>query len=478
MQKNSGLKNFLFPIFIILLLLFVLEGTMRLGGWVLSAHQRQMNARLTKQKSEYRILCLGESTTARGGNDSWPEQLEEVLKEKNINVKVINGGIEGIVSDAITAKLKGDLDKYQPDLVIIMMGVNDWQGTVPFEQNSQTGAILFFKDLRVFKLFRAMYFNLGWLFSKVLPRESAMSREPNISKALPGESAMSEDYPKSLSIQVITPLDEYIHSGNTYCEQQQYALAEDLLKKAVQMEPKNGRANCSLMDCYKLQEKYEQVFALAKEYSKYVDPDHYDIGVCTSLGDVYFSLRQYPQAEQMYIKALDLNPKYEPAYTGLGLCYAVEGKQRESYALAQKIAQEGVKNDRLLGFVAIVYNQNGEQKKGQEYERKAEKFRATYYNPVTRHNYRFVADLLRQRGIRLICMQYPLRRLEPLIKMFASVEGITFLENREVFQAALEPGKYSEYFTDNFAGDFGHCTREGNRIIAQNVANLILREIF
>jgi hypothetical protein len=71
-----GIKSFFGRIFIVIIcflfLLFVLEMGMRLSGWVLSSHQRQINLSLAGGKDGYRILCLGESTTARGGVDSWP----------------------------------------------------------------------------------------------------------------------------------------------------------------------------------------------------------------------------------------------------------------------------------------------------------------------------------------------------------------------------------------------------------------------
>ena len=39
----------------------------------------------------------------------------------------------------------------------------------------------------------------------------------------------------------------------------------------------------------------------------------------------------------------------------------------------------------------------------------------------------------------------------------------------------MEGREYSKYFSDTFANDFGHCTREGNRLIAENLADTILK---
>jgi len=29
-----------------------------------------------------------------------------------------------------------------------------------------------------------------------------------------------------------------------------------------------------------------------------------------------------------------------------------------------------------------------------------------------------------------------------------------------------------------FGGDFGHCTHKGNRLLAENIANVIFKEVF
>ena len=72
----------------------LLESGLRLGGFIFYSAQAHRNWQATKQKGTYRILCLGESTTALGGDDSYPSQLEEILNQSNIGIKfsVINRG--------------------------------------------------------------------------------------------------------------------------------------------------------------------------------------------------------------------------------------------------------------------------------------------------------------------------------------------------------------------------------------------------
>ncbi len=75
-------------------------------------------------------------------------------------------------------------------------------------------------------------------------------------------------------------------------------------------------------------------------------------------------------------------------------------------------------------------------------------------------------------------MQYPVRNVEPLKQIFAQDEGVIFVDNESVFKEALKKVSYKEYFKDMFAGDFGHCTDKGNRLLAENIANTIFKRVF
>jgi tetratricopeptide (TPR) repeat protein len=337
-----------------------------------------------------------------------------------------------------------------------MVGVNDWVGTVRYENNPQTKIVLFLKDLRVFKLGRTIYLNLSQLFSK--------------HSFMVGSSAEAKTYISESSDAPSVAIERHVRLGNMYCDQHKYWLSEQLLERAMQIDPQDGFACHCLVVCYKNQGRYEDALGVLKDYIRLSNNNE---GVCVDLGDIYMTLNRYSEAETMYKKALEFNPKYEPAYTGLGLCYTLEGKGQNNYKLAQKIASENIENDRMHGFVAAVYDLHGEHDKALEYSRKAEEFRSRYYNPATRHNYQLIKDMVSQKGAKLICMQYPLRSIDSLKKMFDSVDGVIFVENKRPFIDAIKLGKHEDYFTDNFGGDFGHCTRKGNRLIAENVADTI-----
>jgi lysophospholipase L1-like esterase len=71
-----------------------------------------------------------------------------------------------------------------------------------------------------------------------------------------------------------------------------------------------------------------------------------------------------------------------------------------------------------------------------------------------------------------------MRSVEPLKKIFEGKEGVFFVDNEKKFKEAVQKGRYEDYFVDIFGGDFGHCNAKGNMMLAENIANVILKEVF
>jgi hypothetical protein len=72
-----------------------------------------------------------------------------------------------------------------------------------------------------------------------------------------------------------------------------------------------------------------------------------------------------------------------------------------------------------------------------------------------------------------------MRSLAPLKNLFQdNDQGIVFVDNENIFKNAVRKDGPGVYFKDMFGGDFGHCTDKGNRLLAENIANTILKEVF
>jgi len=101
----------------------LLEGGLRVAGWVARGSQRQANARALAEGADIRVMCVGESTTEVGG---YPRILEEILDgSSDRSYSVFNLGRSGEDSTTILAELPDNLDRFEPHVVVAMMGAND-----------------------------------------------------------------------------------------------------------------------------------------------------------------------------------------------------------------------------------------------------------------------------------------------------------------------------------------------------------------
>jgi len=87
----------------------------------------KQNALIPKPKGLYRILCLGGSTTeGEGGNLSYPQQLESMLREKYPNnIEVINAGKFFYTTQHSIIQYLFYLNDLNPDLIIMFEAIND-----------------------------------------------------------------------------------------------------------------------------------------------------------------------------------------------------------------------------------------------------------------------------------------------------------------------------------------------------------------
>jgi len=89
---------------------------------------RSAEITIPKQEDEFRILCIGGSTTEEGASNetTYPSLMEGCLAQAfpDRKIEVVNAGISGISSDWHLLRIN-DYLKWEPDLVIIHVGVND-----------------------------------------------------------------------------------------------------------------------------------------------------------------------------------------------------------------------------------------------------------------------------------------------------------------------------------------------------------------
>ena len=415
-----------------------LEAALRLGGFVVLSMQEYKNRQALNQKGTYRIMCLGESTTA----GQYPLFLQEILNQRDIGIKfkVIDKGIPGINTEDILDRLESNIKTYDPDMVIAMMGVNDKGVYTPYETISSSTIKRLLLSLRTYKLAR--------LLGRHIRSKTQGRRLFELEKG--GDSP-----------------------GKVYQDQREFIRAENIFKEALKIDPKDIRAWVALANLYKersLLSKAETSFKKAIELAPR------DVELYIHLSQFYHTKGQFSQEEELLKEAIKICPANDRLYFELARNYKSQGKYARAEDMFNKSIKLNPQNSRSYLELEEVYL--GQRELAKEYTEKLIFTTSGVNKPITINNYSKVKEILYKRGISLVVVQYPLRSLKSLKKIFKDDEGIIFLDNESTFKVAVNKDDYSTYFRDMFAGDFGHCTHQGNRLLAENIADVILKEVF
>ena len=538
----------------IFLSLFLIETGLRLGGFTLLAVQEHRNRVSIKKGGAYRILCLGESTTA----GQWPPFLEAALNRSGTGIQftVIDEGKNGTNTGAVLNRLESYLDKYHPDMVVAMMGVND-PGAVhlPADTPSASKPALFIKSFKTYKLARLL-FHMAFKTNRwALPPEGTQTQLTTL-PALPatgpdtGDAESVQKLKKELKLNPgngkahlqlgwlyrdqgklqqaeeefkkalkLNPENYEASSklGWLYLEQEKFQQAEMCIKKALQINPGNDSAYLQLWAIYREQGKFQQAeeeFKKELEFNPENSERHFQLGSIyrhqekfrqaeerfkkalelnpdnsethLQLGSIYRHQGKFKQAEERFKKALELNPGDEEAFLQLEMTYQIQGKSQQAEETFKKALKFNTGTSETYFQLANLYREQGKFQQAEERFKKAmnlntETPKGHYgsYSRFTANNYLAIKTILDERKIRLVCVQYPMNNAALVKNIFTGkADDIVFVDNEKIFKEAVRKFGYAAYFRDMFGGNFGHCTDNGNKLLGENIAGVILKEIF
>jgi Flp pilus assembly protein TadD len=488
--------------------LIALELGLRFGGLLFISFQENSNRISLSKKSTYRILCLGESTTAR----QYPSFLEEALNQRNIGVRfsVIDKGVIAATTADILKRLEENLAFFRPDMVIVMMGFNDRR-------------ILYYKDIpeadtalfRYCKTYRLMRLLFTRLFKKsensvVYDREyegvqagseiihrnqvEFFEKEKLYRRAIELDPQNSEPYIRlgqlyqnsgqlaeaEVLLKKAIELDPqnsepYIRLGQLYFKGGQLAEAEVLLKKAIELDPQNSKPYIRLGQLYQNSGQLAEAEVLLKKAIE-LDPQNSDTYI--KFGQFLQNIGQPSAAEVFYKKAIELDPEREGDITELADFYWQQGKLLQAEESLRRVITKNPQDDLAYRILERLYRKTNRVGLAEAVKKKRDDLRLDEYKTITVNNFLRLKAILDKKRVRLVCVQYPMRSVKPLKKIFEGENGIVFVDNEQLFKDSVDGGNYYEYFIDTFAGDFGHCTTKGNRMLAENIANTIMQEVF
>ena len=161
---NPSLRNGIKFLVLFVIILVELEIVLRLGGFlymVLYSTSYDKNA-------DFVILSIGESTTFGMGvepEQTYSKKLERMLNNNlgNISFTVINKGVGAQVSTSVVRNIDNQMVKYEPNLVISLLGINDFSDRLSKIKSIKNGLLEPLKHLRIYKLGSLMidYFRAG-----------------------------------------------------------------------------------------------------------------------------------------------------------------------------------------------------------------------------------------------------------------------------------------------------------------------------
>jgi len=539
MEKTSlKQKLFLIILGVCLAAIFLEIGLRLAGGFVLYLQERHNHVSFAP--NEYRILCLGESTTALGGEDSYPSQLEEMLNAQADTKKftVINKGIISTNTGYILEHVEQNLDTYKPQIVVLMMGIND-----KFYLHGRDKTLwwenikLYLKDSRVYKLAHLLYEHI----THRIKGTNAPVQEADLSNGADGNDQVTEDFLKVIIGKCIERFSGHISKSAQYRQKGQIsqALQEDKFAKRAAIEASS--ACVDLARRYRFHGLFQKAQSLLEE-AAYLNGD--DTDIYQELGELYLAQKKSAEAVNAFQKALTLDPKNSDALPGLARAYyqrhqtqaffvyarylqinpqdywgyielAQWLKENKNYDLAQSYLSRAIEigpsfnqayvdlgqtldeqgqyqkeeafylkeislypqNPRLYQALGQFYQKQGKEDLAKKYFQKAAGRGVSEYSSATLVNYNLILNKILSRHIKVVVMQYPLRDISPLKDYLGQRNNVVFVENKQNFKQALAKEGYHHYFKDNFASDFGHCTRAGNELIARNLAEIVLKHM-
>ena len=356
---TNNLRNILLIFFGIVVALVLLEFTLGIASIIVDLPQKLSNKEFND--SNYRILVLGESTTA--GDNNWPKYLESELRNVSDIYKIYNEGRMGTTSAVIVNDLEQNIAKYDPHMVITMMGIND-NGMVFYNPDKKSNKL--FSHMKIIKL-------THWIINSIKKEKLSAStithNSINEQKRIIIDSArkkcfIQKDYNKSIKLFIqllsIWPDDTEIMSSISQCYIQNHKYSESIpyLINLTNKEPNN----------------FWHHSALSVSYCKVHD---------------------YNKSKAEFIKSIKLDPSQRVAQVKHMFCFLEKGN----------ISFEEIENfvEKYDIYVKINKTRTGKED--------------------TMFNYRILNQMLVDKDIKHIAMQYPRKNIENLKEYYENYEN-------------------------------------------------------
>lgn len=408
--------------------------------------------RKLNEKDSITILCLGESTT----DGQWPKFLKKSLAEHNITkeVTVIDKGVRATNTACIVNNIELEIKEIKPDIIVAMMGINDGNSDVISLKKRQ------FKLQKLFFLIKQHLKNRKGIINK------------NNDKGL-------ADFDFANRLFDIQQYDESINVFESLLNQSNDNNIKiiKLLTRAYVIKAKN--AGFETEEAKKYLKRAEQLVLEAIKTDRYYDINAILFILAQNKNRLMIETLFPVEDKALFKKIYEQDPwafiSHTHLFVELGMNDFVKSIAEQLYSA--EIKENTPYADRILGSNATLLIESKNYHTAEKYLNMARNYLIKNIPEMTVENYRTLAKICREKKIKFIAMQYPVRPVEQLQIVLEDYPEVYFVNNEKNFKEVLKTRKISEIFKDLFAGDFGHCTDLGNQMIADNLADTVKKII-
>lgn len=182
-RARGWLERLCLILFGLFLALLLIEGGLQFAS--LFVDERSVEAEATAQHT---ILALGDSHTYGVGlpeEEAYPAQLEAELGRRSPGrYQVINLGLPGMNSSQVRALLPAWLARYQPQTIVVCVGINNYWNTSETEERKRKPAwVSWIYSLRTYRLVSL----LALRFSETASKADNNPKRPDIERVIKGD---------------------------------------------------------------------------------------------------------------------------------------------------------------------------------------------------------------------------------------------------------------------------------------------------
>jgi len=396
----------------------------------------------TPQEQGIRILVLGDSITRGSPESSYPRELNEMLQKMPLKapVQVFNEGMSGYETLDIFRRAPFLLDRYKPQIVVTMTGMKNTGLDDPL-----------IRELRVYRLYQRVH---DYLLSADYRPFEANSEKAFFDHVLEtGDDSV--DYVRFFGdrLRAAHRFEDAIHYHRQVIEKYPWHLGAHLALAQIY-----GDTN----DIDQAEFYFDQAIELSGHSVSWI------------FIEKSLALRKAGRHQQAELLMRDLltrfpqdplvNEFYFDLYRELGRAVETESVIRSGLAKNPNAARLHV----ILGTILSGRGMNSQAQA--EFQAARDLEGESRQDTKTKLVYQQLTRLLQERGILHIAVQYPRHPVSKLKEWLGpETPHLYYVDNERSFENALKEEHYEKLFIDYFGGDFGHMTKDANRLVAGGI---------